>query len=250
MSNTTQSARPTRSITRRLGLLAAAAGILTTSFAVGSGASAQSPDDFGGKFPGVPIPVAPKLPAPTIKLPTIPKNPTLPLPCFNWWCTTPVFQLPDYEASFDPIPAQNGWFEGQKAVPYYVTIRNIGSSNPGAVWSTLASPNGQILGVENVKSWQTDISAQPVSDTARWSAPNVIRFLDDAWVVRDSNGIPTGYAYNDVVYLRVWMAGWNRPELIVSANDHAGVEELGALTPTNYRHTETTRDNNRITFHL
>jgi hypothetical protein len=46
------------------------------------------------------------------------------------------------------------------------------------------------------------------------------------------------------------MAGWDCPELIVSANDHIGGEDLGALTPFNYRHIEATRNNNRITFSL
>ncbi len=255
MSNTH---RPARSIARRLGLLAATAGILTTSLAVGSGASAQTPDDFGGKFPGAPIPIPKPIPTDPIiikdiKLPKIPKAPRIPLPCFGWWCDVPLtpVALPDYVSSFDAISAVNGWYEGEKAVPYYVKVNNIGNADPGAVWTTLASPNGEILAVEPVGTWRTEIVAQPVSWTARWTAPLATEFLDGAWVVQDTNGIPAGSGYAEMVYVRVWMAGWDRPELIVSANDHVGVEELGALIPFEpYRHDEVTRDNNRISFSL
>lgn len=42
------------------------------------------------------------------------------------------------------------------------------------------------------------------------------------------------------------MAGWDRPGLIISANDHVSVEVLGALTPIPYRHDEVTPANNKI----
>ncbi len=242
MSNTL---RPARSIVRRLGVLTAAAGILATSLAAGSGASAQSPDDFGGKFPGAPIPIDPIIIDDGIKLPTIPKLPAFPLPCFGWWCDIPLQPLPDYTTSYDYISSSNSWFEGQKAVPYYVTIHNIGAGNPGAVWSTFASQDGEILGITAARP---DFQAERVSDTARWSAPFATSYLDDAWVVADTDGMDTGYANR--MYVQVWMAGWDRPSLTVSANEHVGVDQLGALTPANYRHNEVTRTNNRITFTL
>ncbi len=250
---------PARS-SSRLARLAVTAGVLTASFAVGSAASAQSPDKSDKGVPDAPVPFE-QIPfekdAIGDKLPTLPKGPSfdLPsfepqLPCFSWWCDTSPFVLPDYESSFDNVSSTNSYYNGAKAVPYYVSIRNIGLTNPGAVWSTLASPDGEILGVEPVGSWRTDITAAPVSDTARSSAPLAFSFLDDAWVVQDSNGIPTGYGYADKVYIRVWMAGWDRPELIVSANEHVGVDYLGALTSVNYQHTELTRTNNKISFTL
>jgi hypothetical protein len=237
--------RPTRSITGRLGLLAAAAGILTTSLAIGSVASAQSPDRFAEK-PPAPAPIV----VDDFKLPTISTVPSIPLPCLGWWCNISFQPLPDYVAGYDAIPEVNRWYRGRKAVPYYVRINNIGNADPGAVWTTLASPDGEILAVENVQTWRTDISVEPVSRTARRTAPFAASFLDDAWLVQDRNGIPAHSGYADMVYVRVWMAGWDRPELIVSANDHVGVEELGALTPTGYRHHEVTRANNRVTFAL
>jgi hypothetical protein len=251
MKHPTSPARPIA----HLGRLAVAAGVVAASLAIGSAASAKSPNDAGRYLPSAPIPFNPIDVGD--KLPSLPKSPSfdLPsfepqLPCFGWWCTTPVFLLPDYESSFDYISSSNSYFNGARAVPYYVSIRNIGKANPGAVWSTFASPDGQILGIEPVSSWRTDISAAPVSDTARSSAPLAFSYIDDAWVVEDSDGIPAGYGYNDKVYVRVWMAGWDRPELIVSANEHVGVDYLGALTPVNYQHTEVTRTNNKISFTL
>lgn len=258
MQNLTSS---TRSLTRHLGRFAVAAGVVAASLAVGTGASAQSKGDYGKGLPGAGIPSdsIPLVPIDTDKfdLPSIPKGPSfdLPsfepqLPCFGWWCNTPVFSLPDYETTFDAISSTNQYFNGVRAVPYYVSIRNIGFSNPGAVWSTFASADGEILGIEPVGSWRTDIVAAPVSDTAEMAAPFAVSYLDDAWVVHDTNGIPTGNAYADKVYVRVWMAGWDRPELIVSANEHVGVDYLGALTPVNYQHAELTRSNNKISFNL
>ena len=264
MSNLTSPARTlprtlpqtrTRTITRGFGRLAVVAGVVTASLAVGAAASAKSPDDSGKGLPGTPVPFEPI----DIgnKLPSLPKGPSfdLPsfgpqLPCYGWWCNNPVFLLPDYESSFDPIPSSNSYYNGVRAVPYYVSIRNVGFSNPGAVWSTFASADGEILGIEPVGSYRTDVTAARVADTARWAAPFAVSYLDDAWVVQDSNGIPTGNAYADKVYVRVWMAGWDRPELIVSANEHVGVDQLGALTPAGYQHAEVTRTNNRISFHL
>lgn len=242
--------------TTRLGRLALAAGVLAASLAaslaVGSAASAKTPDDGGKQLP------SPQLPfQPAEKLPSKPDLPAfdipgfdIPLPCFGWWCHTPVFLLPDYETSFDNVSSANSYYNGVPAVPYYVSIRNIGMTNPGAVWSTFASPDGEILGIEPVGSWRTDIVAAPLADTAEHSAPLAFDYIEDGWVVQDTNGIPTGSAYADKVYVRVWMAGWGRPELVVSANDHAGVEHLGATTPVGYRYAEVTRDNNRISFTL
>lgn len=252
MTKHTRSARSIPCNLRRAATVAAvAAGVLASSLAVGTTALAQSPNGPGKRFPDAPIPFDPIV-ADDIKLPPIAKSSwfNIPLPCFGWWCEIPLLPLPDYEASFDNISSLNGWYEGQRAVPYYVSINNVGNGDPGAVWTTLASRDGEILGVEPVGSWRTDISAQPVAWTARWTAPHATSFLDDAWVVQDTNGIPADSGYADKVYVRVWMAGWDRPELIVSANEHVGVDQLGALTPSNYRHNEVTRSNNRIEFNL
>lgn len=246
MTNTTKSASTSAlvtSVTRHLARIAVAAGVLASSLAVGATASAQSPDK---NIP--PITTDATIDGPTIKnLPTIPRFDPPPLPCWSWWCDVPL-RLPDYDVTSDYVPGARGYFEGQKAIPYYIKIRNIGNADPGAVWSTLASPDGEILAVQPVSSWRTDIVAEPLSSTARWSAPHAIGYLDDGWVVHDTNGIPTGYGYSDQVYLRVWMAGWDRPELIVSANDHAGVDFLGAVVPSYRPHAEVTRDNNRDSF--
>jgi hypothetical protein len=252
MSNLTDPARPlTRRRSHHLARLVVAAGVLAASLAVGSAASAKTPDDPGKGLPGAPLPFEPIV-VDDIKLPSIPRTPSIPLPCFGWWCDTPLvpLSLPDYATSFDNISSSNSYYQGIRAVPYYVTIRNVGSSNPGAVWSTFASPDGEILGIEPVGSYRTDIAAAPAADTARWSAPFAISYLDDAWIVQDTDGIPPGFGYNDKVYVRVWMAGWDRPELIVSANEHVGVDYLGALTPASYQHDEVTRSNNKISFHL
>ena len=229
-----------RQLIRVAASLAAAAAVLVPSLADGTIASA-------GGFEPPPIDL-PKIDRPILdsKIPITPFDP-VPLPCLGWWCTTPsIFLQPDYVASFDNISSETRTYDGEIATPYYVTIYNKGFSNPGDVYSTIAARGGKVLAIEGVHTAYPDLQTGPVSDTATTSAPFAVSFLDDAWIVHDTDGYDVGYSNRR--YLRVWVTGTGDAELVVRVNEHVGADLLGSPGLAGYRRAEITRSNNTVEF--
>lgn len=236
----------TSTIRRLAAGLATTAAVVVPAVATAGAASASDLTGFDQpkQFEPVPIGEIPTL-EPVVDVKFDPFIPA-PLPCFGWWCDNNPFTLPDYVAGFDSIPSVTSTYDGQVATPYYARISNKGFVKGGPVWSSLSARGGDILAIEPVNPWRSDLRFEQVSDTATTTAPKDAAHLDDAWIVHDTDGI--GFSRADTVYVRIWVTGTGDAELVVDANEHVGVDALGSPRPDGYRPAELTRSNNHVEF--
>lgn len=135
----------------------------------------------------------------------------------------------DISATINPIPSGRVRHRGQRARSLDRTSRKDGEHSAAPLWSSVAVLGSSVLDIEVVRT-QRDVEFDQAASDARSRAPIGRRHLDEAWLLRHSDGL--GRSARSC--LRVWIAGWKAVEMVVFTNLHVGVEYLGAPRPVDY----------------
>jgi hypothetical protein len=159
-----------------------------------------------------------------------PINPIIPIhkPCESskWFVN---HCLGDYTVNINSKSAYDTVRNGQQAKYFYLTVRNVGNSGGGTLFTTVAIDQYDIIEVERL--WgDSDVTAAPVAE-----------FDSDAvWVIKHSN-LQDG----EWTTFRVWVGTHDYVDIAAHTNHHAGIEYLGTPGPADYVLAEQTRRNNK-----
>jgi hypothetical protein len=136
--------------------------------------------------------------------------------------------LGDYTVDVNSKATYNTVRDGQQAKFFYLTVRNVGNSGGGTLFTTVAIDQYDIIEVERVRG-DSDVTAAPVAE-----------FDSEAmWVIEHNN-----LRANEWTTFRVWVGTHDYVDIGAHTNHHARIEYLGTPGPADYALPEQTHKNN------